>query len=293
MRERVTEKAYSKLNLSLDVLRKRPDGYHEMLMVMQSISLCDELSLTISDGDGEISVFTNKSYLPTNEKNLAFVSAKKYLEAAGISDKNIRIDLKKVVPVCAGMGGGSSDAAAVLRALNRHFGGKLSSDELMELGAAIGSDVPFCITGGTMLAYGRGTDFKALHELPDCGFVIIKPQFSIKTPELFAVIDSIKLKARPDTDGLIEAIEKGSIIEVSRRVFDVFEAALPQKYRDTIDKAKLELIDSGALGASMTGTGSAVFGIFESESAAREAVSKLRASFKEVYFAGKIGRIDV
>lgn len=293
MRERVTEKAYSKLNLSLDVLGKRPDGYHEMLMVMQSISLCDELSITITDGEGEISVFTNRSYLPTNEKNLAFASAKKYLERAGITDKNIRIDLKKVVPVCAGMGGGSSDAAAVLRALNSFFGRRLSRGELLALGADIGSDVPFCITGGTMLAYGRGTEFRALPEMPDCAFVIIKPQFSIKTPELFSRIDSIKLKARPDTDGLITAIEKGSVIEISRRVFDVFEAALPQKYRDTTDRAKLELIDSGALGASMTGTGSAVFGIYDDERIAAKALDKLRESFKEVYFAKKIGMIEV
>lgn len=293
MNGRITEKAYSKLNLSLDVLGKRDDGFHEMLMVMQSISLSDDIAITARDGQGSVSVKTNRSFLPVNEKNLAFSAAKLFLDSLNIKDTDVHIDLKKNVPVCAGMGGGSSDAAAVLRGMNALFGKPLGASELMELAAKCGSDVPFCVTGGTMLASGRGTDFKPLTAIPDCAFVVVKPSFSVRTPDLFRAIDDVKLRVRPDTEGLVAAIADGDLMGISRRVFDVFESVLPQPRRETVERAKADLIDAGAFGASMTGTGSAVFGVFSDYDAASSAKNALRATWKEIYAARPVSRIDV
>lgn len=285
------ESAYSKLNLSLDVLGKRDDGYHEMLMVMQSISLCDDILVRVKDGDGRITVSTDKSFLPNNEKNLGYAAAKVFQDATGIKDVDVQLRIRKHVPVCAGMGGGSSDAAAVLRAMNRAFGNRYSVQELTALSERIGSDVPFCVSGGTMLALGRGTQFKELQAMPDCFFVIIKPTFSISTPALFAKIDSAKVRERPDTEGIMAAIESGNIAELSRRCFNVFEDALQPKERGIVNEAKNALISHGALGACMTGTGSAVFGIFGDKKAADEALRAVSADYKECYEASPVKKI--
>ena len=204
----IRENAYAKLNISLDVNEKRPDGYHNMTMVMQSISLCDELSVEKTD-TGRIQIRSNLSFIPSDERNLAVRAALRYLEAVGAKGQGLRMELKKRIPVGAGMAGGSSDAAAVLRAMNRLYGGALSPEALETLSASVGSDVPFCVRGGTALATGRGEVLESLPPMPDCAFLVCKPDFSISTPELFRKLDQSSLRCHPDTAGILDALRRG------------------------------------------------------------------------------------
>ena len=255
----ITEKAYAKLNISLDVSRPRPDGYHDMKMIMQSVSLCDDITITLKDST-EISAECNLKYIPGNEKNLAVKAARLYFEAAGIRSGAL-IDIHKNIPVGAGMAGGSTDAAAVLRALERQFGKPLGKERLLELAAAAGSDVPFCLIGGTALAEGRGEILTPLAPMPDCWFAICKPVFSVSTPELFAALDKVRLRMHPDTDGIINALNEGNLRQICMRMYNVFESVPDRRMKD-IAEIKSRMIDAGALGTAMTGTGSAVFGVF-------------------------------
>lgn len=281
----VREKAFGKLNLSLDVVGKMDNGYHSMLMVMQSVSLHDDVYITIEDGAGEITAHTNRAYIPNTNKNLGFKAAEVFLKELGIKNKSISVSIKKRVPVCAGMGGGSSDAAAVIRGLNRELKTRLSFDDMRRLASMVDSDASFCIEGGTMLASGRGTELKKLPPLPDCVFLIAKPRFSVSTPTLFGKLDGIKVKARPDTAGLIAAIENGDVFGVSRRCFNVFEAALSQREKAIVCGIKDTLVNCGAMGASMTGTGSAVYGVFRSLPEAELAEKELKKTVPECYIA--------
>ena len=256
----IKEKAYAKINISLDVTGRREDGYHDMVMIMQTVSLCDELTLTIGGGEG-VRARSNMRFIPGDERNLAVKAAMKYLEAVGEGDKGVSIDIRKNIPVGAGMGGGSANAAAVLRAMNRAYEGRLSEEELVALASATGSDVAFCLVGGTMLATGRGEKLSPLPPMPPCFITVCKPEFSISTPELFKKLDSVHLKGHPDTAGLIAALEKGSLPELCRRMYNVFEDVGDRRMR-TVSQIKGQLLDHGALGAVMTGTGSAVFGVF-------------------------------
>lgn len=259
----VTEKACAKLNISLDITGKRPDGYHDMAMVMQTVSLCDTLTVTETDGTA-VTARTNLSYIPSDSRNLAVKAAQLYLQKAELGERGLELRLDKKIPVGAGMAGGSADAAAVLRALNRLYEQRLDREQLLELAAAVGSDVPFCLTGGTVLATGRGEQLQPLPPMPDCRYVICKPSFSISTPELFAKIDRTRLRRHPDTAGLVAAVEQGDLPGISRRMYNVFEDVNERKFR-TVRELKSRLLDAGALGTVMTGTGSALFGIFTPE----------------------------
>lgn len=272
----VTEKAYAKLNISLDVTGRRPDGFHDMLMVMQTVSMCDEVTVELHDGESYAE--SNLHFIPGDERNLAVRSAAAFFEAGGIKGVGAHIKLTKNIPVCAGMGGGSADAAAVLRALNRLTGEKFSTEELETIAASVGSDVAFCVSGGTCLASGRGEKLIKLPPMPDCGIVITKPEFSISTPELFRKLDSVKLRCHPDTDGLIAAINNGDLHGVALRMYNVFED-VPDRRMKSIAAIKSRILDTGALGAVMTGTGSAVFGVFESMDDAKAAAAKLSGEF--------------
>ena len=265
----IQEKACAKINISLDVARRRDDGFHDMVMVMQSVSLADEITIE-PDNSGKVHAQCSLRYIPGDERNLAVKAAVKYLEAVGEHTDGLKITVKKNIPVGAGMGGGSADAAAVLRGMNRLYGGKLSSDELEALAADTGSDVAFCLRGGTMLATGRGEILSPLPPMPECYFVICKPTFSISTPELFKKVDQIKLCRHPDTAGLVEAIGSGELQGICRRMYNVFEDVDDRRMR-TVAAIKSRLLDLGALGSVMTGTGSAVFGIFDDEAAADKA----------------------
>lgn len=276
--------AYAKLNLSLDVLSRRDDGYHDMCMVMQTISLCDTVSIKEELDEG-IRVSTNLRFLPNDERNLAAIAAKKYWEANGCQGKGLSIKIDKLIPVCAGMGGGSSDAAAVLRALNTMSEDPVPLDRLAEIGEKVGSDVPYCVIGGTALAEGKGEVLTHLPALPDCYIVVCKPAFSVSTPELFGCIDCRKIRCRPDTEGIVSALHAGYLPGVARRMYNVFEDVLPDRKRAEIDRIKYELISEGALGAVMSGTGPTVFGIFDNESKARSAYDILKAQYSDAFFA--------
>ena len=284
----IQEKAYAKINISLDVAGRRPDGYHEMIMPMQTVSLCDELKLRF-EGEG-IRARSNLRYVPGDERNLAVRAAKRYLEAIGEPDRGLRIELDKRIPVGAGMGGGSSDAAAVLRALNRACGERLSPEKLTALAGEIGSDVAFCLVGGTMLATGRGEILRPIAPLPPCRIVIVKPGFSISTPELFKKLDCAPIRIHPDTAGLIEAMEQGDLQGVCRRLYNVFEDVSDRRMR-TIRQIKGGLLDGGALGAVLTGTGSAVFGLFDDAEAADRCCAAMKKDYGFACVAESVGEL--
>lgn len=285
----ITEKAYAKLNISLDVMARRPDGYHDMLMLMQTISICDELTIQ-PERDGLVHAVTSLPYVPGDKRNLAVRAALKFLELVDDGERGMKISLRKSIPVGAGMAGGSADAAAVLRALNRAYGEPLSARELCAAGEEVGSDVAFCLLGGTALASGRGEILQPLKALPPCAFVVCKPDFSISTPELFRKLDEAKLSCHPDTEGLLDALEKSDLDGLCRRMYNVFED-VPDRRMRTIRAAKGALLDCGALGALMTGTGSAVFGVFRDAAAAEKACETLKREYRFCRTAEAVGAL--
>lgn len=272
MRE-TTEKAYAKLNISLDVIEKRDDGFHNMVMVMQTVSLCDDIRITLTDTP-RVRAKTDLHFIPGDERNLAVKAALRYLTEIGETQCGVDIEIRKRIPVGAGMGGGSADAAAVLRAMNRLFDGRLDGARLTEISGEVGSDVPFCVSGGTALAEGRGEILTPLPDFPECAFVICKPEFSISTPELFKKLDMLRSRHHPDTAGIVEALRAGELGQICRRMYNVFEYVDDRRMR-TVAELKNALLDAGALGAVMTGTGSAVFGIFPDEAEAEGALAAL------------------
>lgn len=270
----IDEKAYAKLNISLDVADKRDDGYHNMVMVMQSISLCDDIHIELNES-GRVSARSNFRFIPDDERNLAVKAAKIFFAKRGDAKTGAVISIKKHIPVGSGMGGGSADAAAVLRALNRAFGRPYSPEELAAIGAEVGSDVPFCVIGGTAFVRGRGEIVTPLPPFPKCKFVVCKPSFSVSTPELFKKLDKIPNRRHPDTAGIIEALKVNELDKISRRMYNVFEEVNDRRFR-RVSEIKSVLLDHGALGAVMTGTGSAVFGVFDSSSKAENACAELK-----------------
>lgn len=279
-----TIQAPAKLNLTLDVLGRREDGYHDLKMVMQSITLADRLTLRPGRAPG-IQVSSSFHFLPTGEKNLAGKAAVCFYQALGRPVRDLDISITKHIPVCAGMAGGSSDAAAVLRALNRLEGDPFSPEELAHVGEAVGSDVPYCVLGCTALAQGRGEVLTPLSPLPHCWVVACKPDFPVSTPELFARIDSCRIRRRPDADGLMAALEQGDLMEVARRMYNVFEDVLPERQLARVADIKNTLIQQGALGANMSGTGPTAFGLFSSQSQAQAAYDVLKQRYQEVFLA--------
>ena len=278
----ITVPAPAKLNLTLDILGTRPDGYHEMYMVMQSVSLYDQVSLELGSPGG-VRAESGLSFLPSDKENLAVAAALAFREKAGQDWQDLKITIDKHIPVCAGTAGGSSDAAAVLRGLNQLTGTGYPSAELAELGERVGSDVPYCVMGGTALAQGRGELLTPLPSLPPCHIVLCKPRFSISTPELFKAWDKKKIRLHPDTKGVMEALEARDLSGVARRMYNVFEEVLSPYQRREIESIKNTLLQKGALGAVMSGSGPTVFGLFDGEDAAKEAVRLLRADYEDVF----------
>ena len=273
-------KAFAKLNLTLDILRRREDGYHDLQMVMQSIDLADELTITPTEGVGAMS--TTLSYLPSDGRNLAQMAAEAFRNAAGRGGQ-VDISIVKRIPVCAGMAGGSSDAAAVLRAMNELTGAGYTPAELAKIGEAVGSDVPYCVVGGTALAEGRGERLTALPPLPPCHVVVCKPPVPLSTPQLFRRVDLRKIARRPDTEGMLAALADGDLTGVARRMYNVFEDVLEPRRQAEINAIKAALIDCGALGAAMTGSGPTVFGLFDDPAAAESARDRLSGSYQDVF----------
>ncbi len=273
--------ANAKINLTLDILRKREDGYHDLQMVMQSVTLSDALTLTPAQGT-EGQAPSNLHFLPTGGKNLAQMAAAAFRAAAGLGGE-VDVSIQKHIPVCAGLAGGSADAAAVLHAMNQLTGAGLSPAQLAEIGARVGSDVPFCVLGGAALAEGRGERLTPLPCLSPCHIVICKPPFSISTPQLFSRVNVRKIVRRPDTAGTVAALEAGDLAGVARRMYNVFEDVLEPRRMAEIREIESALIDCGALGASMSGSGPSVFGLFQDRRQAQDACERLKKSYRDVF----------
>ena len=277
----LTIQAPAKLNLTLDILRRREDGYHDMRMVMQSISLWDEVTLE-GNTSGVITCESNWGTLPNDERNLAVKAAKRFFEAVRTSCDGLHIRLEKKIPAGAGMAGGSSDAAAVLRGLKELYAPQMTSSALQEIGAMVGSDVPYCVRGGTALAEGRGEVLTDLPGMPECSVVVCKPRFSISTPMLFSRVRVEELKNRPDTAAMIGALKKQDVSAVASCVANVFEEVLPEEFSEVFC-IKEKLLSFGALAAAMTGSGPTVFGLFSDVFKAREAYTALRETYAETF----------
>ena len=272
--------APAKINIGLDVLRRREDGYHEVKMIMQSIRLFDRLTLTKSDKPG-IRLTTNLRFLPVNEDNLVYRSAKLLMDEYKL-EGGLDIQLDKRIPVAAGMAGGSADAAGVLVGLNVLYGAKLSMSELCALGAKIGADVPFALMGGTCRVQGVGDVMKALPPCPDCWFTVVMPDYGVSTPEAFAAYDKVGSSTHPDCEAQEKAIRAEDLAGVCAAAGNALEECSGARDNEAI---KTALKENGAVTALMTGSGAAVFGIFESEEAARNAAEAVRAQWPQVYVA--------
>ena len=279
--------ANAKINLTLDILRRREDGYHDLQMVMQAVTLADTLTVTPAQG-AEGQAVSDLHFLPTGDKNLAQMAAAAFREAAGLGGE-VDVSIQKHIPVCAGLAGGSADAAAVLIAMNRLTGTGLSPAGLAKIGERVGSDVPFCVLGGTALAEGRGELLTPLSSLPPCHIVICKPPFSISTPQLFGRVNVRKIVRRPDTAGVIAALDAGDLAGVARRMYNVFEDVLERRRSAEINEIKAALIDCGALGASMSGSGPSVFGLFDDPDSAQAACLRLGESYRDVFLCAPAG----
>lgn len=277
----ITLPAYAKLNLTLDILGKRADGYHDLSMVMQSITLHDDVTVALAE---ESSIVCRCGTLPGDDSNLAVKAAKAFFAQTGIAPRGLTIDIEKRIPMQAGMAGGSTDAAAVLRALRELLAPELSTQTLEKIGEAVGSDVPYCVRGGTVLAEGRGEKLTTLKNTPCFRVVVCKPDFPLSTPVLFKRSDAVGVVDRPDTEGMLRAIEEGDALGVSARVFNIFEAVLDTEEREVF-AIKERLLSLGAAAAAMTGSGPTVFALFTDESKARFAYDTLKADYAQTYLA--------
>lgn len=277
------EGAFAKLNLTLDVLGKREDGYHDLKSVMQTISIRDDVEIDVGTGKPWTLECTAEG-IPCNETNLAWKAAKVFCDSLKIDPNGIAIRIVKRIPSGAGMGGGSADAAAVLRALNRHYNHPLSIMALAELGAQVGSDVPFCVLCGTAMVEGRGERLRKLPDMPDCIFVVVKPEFSVSTPELYRKLDQVAIARHPDNGAMESALMTGDINKIADLVYNVFDPVV------TADNLELNYIKSicntyGSLGQQMTGSGSAVFAIMPSFEYAAVVCNMLKDNYKQVFIA--------
>lgn len=271
--ERIQLKALGKINLGLDVLGKRENGYHDVRMIMQTVYLYDEVTLEKRQKPG-ITVSTNLIYLPTDKTNIAYRAAKILLDEFG-ERRGVAIHLKKHIPVAAGMAGGSADAAAVLFGMNRMFGWKLSEKELMERGVTLGADVPYCIMRGTALAEGIGEKLTRLPAMPKCHLLIAKPPISVSTKLVYEKLDALAIVDHPDIDGIIEGLKDRDLIRVAGSMGNVLQNVTETEY-PVITQIKEKMIKGGAINAMMSGSGPTVFGLFTNPQAAQNAYERLR-----------------
>lgn len=281
----LTELAPAKLNLTLDVGARRPDGYHDITSIMHSVALCDRLTLR-ETGGGQLSLACQGVELPTGPENLVWRAAETFFRETGLICPGIDMQLEKHIPSQAGLGGGSSDAAAALRGLRRLYAPSLPDEALEQMAARVGSDVPYCVRGGTALAQGRGERLTRLPELRGCCFVIVKPDLACSTAAMYRQLDAITIQARPDSAAMIRALEQGDPEAVCRLVGNVFEQALPADCEVFAIRRRLLALGAGA--ACMTGSGSAVMGLFLRPEAARAAAEALRADFPLTWFAPSV-----
>lgn len=271
MDKTVRRRAYGKINLTLDILGTADNGYHLVEMIMQQVSVYDSVSVSLHNGEGTV-IHTNCPWLPSDERNLAWKAVEAFKQATGF-DRPVSIDMVKFIPVSAGMAGGSSDAAAVLWAVNKLSNKKLSEDELCVIGSKIGSDIPFCIKGGTMLATGTGDTLSRLAPMPDCHILLAKPRINISTPAAYAKFDRAEKINHPDTLACIKALEENDLQLLAQNMHNVFEDA--DRIED-VEGLKKIMMDHGAITANMSGSGPTVFGIFTDEESMYKAKSACR-----------------
>ena len=287
MKETFRREAPAKINLALDILGKRPDGYHALCSVMQTVSLCDTVELA-EGGEGftlSMAGFTP----PEGRKTLEQRAAEAFFARLGREMPPLTVAITKRTPAYAGLGGGSADVAALLRLLRDRYAPKMEDAALESIGAEVGSDMPFCLRGGTALAEGRGEILTDLPPLPDCWIVLCKPPFPIPTPMLFARADSVAIRHRPDIPGMRKALENGDLEGVAGRLGNVFEEVLPPEC-GAVFAIRDALLAAGALGAGMSGSGPTVFGIFREEGLAR-AAQKKTLPLGESYAVRPLGKL--
>lgn len=277
-------KAYAKINISLDIVGKREDGYHLLEMIMQSIDLYDELNIEKQNED--ITIKCNKPYVPTDERNLAYKAAKLFIEKYQINS-GVSININKNIPVCAGLAGGSTDGAAVLKAMNEIFGIHASDEELMELGLQLGADVPYCIKGGTALCRGIGEEVTKLNDFKDKILVLVKPPFGVSTKSVYQEFDLSKARSHPNTDVLIKAIEENDLTLVANNMKNLLENVTLRKHKILIS-IKEEMKNSGSIGTMMSGSGPTVFAFFDDMLKAQKCFEKMRVKYNDVFITRTI-----
>lgn len=272
--DRIRLNAMAKINLGLDVTGKRPDGYHELRMVMQMINLYDKIEI-IKLETPEIIVETNLSFLPVNENNIVYKATQLLMNKFHLT-QGVRIVLEKHIPVAAGMAGGSSDAATVLYGMNKLFSLGMTKNQMMEEGVKLGADVPYCVLRTTALSEGIGEILTTLPPMPKCHIVIAKPGISVSTKAVFGKLRVNEIEKHPDIDGIVEAIKAGSLTDIASRLGNTLEEVTIKDY-PVIAQIKEDMIVQGALGALMSGSGPTVFGIFDDEKKAKNAYTVLKA----------------
>ena len=278
----IVELAPAKINLTLEVGEKRADGYHELRSVMTSAALCDTLTVEKAD---TVTLSCDRADLPTDGRNLAVKAAQAFFAATGIQG-GCRILLQKRIPSEAGLGGGSSDAAAVLRALRKLYAPDMPAEELEAIGAQVGSDVPYCVRGGTVLCRGRGEQLTTLSAMPKCWYVIVKPAEAFATGKMYGEIDAKNPVRLQTTDAMMAALGKGSLSSVAAQIGNTFEQVIPAD--SDVLAIRRQLLDHGALNAMMSGSGSAVFGIFKAFPAAQAACNALENENRQIFLAESV-----
>lgn len=278
----ISLKALAKINLGLDVVRRREDGYHEVRMIMQTIQLYDRLDIKRTQESG-IQIQTNLSFLPVNENNLIYKAAKLLMDEFSITD-GVSVKLDKRIPVAAGMAGGSTDAAAMLIGVNRLFSLGLTKRQLMERGVQIGADVPYCIMRGTALAEGIGEALSPLPPMVKCPVLIAKPSISVSTKFVYQNLKLDGTTIHPDIDRLIDDIKAKNLHDIAAHMGNVLETVTIPNY-PVIDEIKKHMLSNGAVGAMMSGSGPTVFGLFDDEDTAKKAYKAMRSSHfaRQVY----------
>ena len=272
----ISRKAYAKINLGLDVLRRRPDGYHEVKMVMQTVNIWDLLTFKKTEEPG-IFLKSDKEELPVGKDNLIYKAAAAIFKEYGVQSFGVQIALKKQIPIAAGMAGGSTDAAAVFHGLNELFGLGMSLQDMQGIGVRLGADIPYCLMGGTALAEGIGERLTALPPPPDCHLVVAKPDIDVSTKFVYENLHAERLKDHPDIDGMTQAIRSRSLAGITVRMGNVLETVTVRAY-PVIDQIKKKMLESGAENALMSGSGPTVFGLFTDKERAAGAAKEIRGA---------------
>ena len=276
--------SYAKINLTLDVLSKRPDGYHNVEMIMQTVSLYD--LILVDKTEKNISISTNLKYLPVNEKNIAYKAALEFFKYTSITG-GCKIMIHKNIPVAAGLAGGSGNAAAVLCSLDKLYNTNLPSDELMNIASKLGADVPYCIMGGTALATGIGEILTPLPSIPKCNILMVKPPISVSTAAIYEAIDTAEIDKRPNTNAMIDAIKRQDLRLLAQNLSNVM-GNVTETMHPIVKGIRRKMLMNGALGAVMSGSGPTVFGIFPDYETAKKSHDSFYYQFKEVYLVSII-----